>query len=258
MARAARQKAESGFYHIMLRGAGKQCLFEDDADRCEFLRLMGMSARKTGVDILAWCLMDNHVHIVISDPADAMSECLHALAGTYAAYFNGRTAHVGHVFQDRFKSKPIEDAAYLLEAVRYVHNNPAEAGVCAAMDYRWSSYREYLGRTSCGATPEGPFADTSLILDMLGGIEKFVSFHEKEAAPDARRYSEPGRTRMSDDAALETARKELGSDALQTLKQLGSDERRPLLRRLHAAGLSIRQIERVTGIGRWSVERALG
>ena len=258
MARTARQKAESGFYHIMLRGAGKQCLFEDDADRREFLRLMGMSAERTGVDILAWCLMDNHIHIVISNHADAMSECLHALAGAYASYFNGRTAHVGHVFQDRFKSKPIEDDAYLLEAVRYVHNNPVEAGVCAAMDYQWSSYHEYLGKTSRAVTPGGALADTALILDMLGGVEKFVLFHEEGTTSSTTRYREPGRTRMSDDAALETARKELGPDALQTLKQLGSEERRPLLRRLHVAGLSIRQIERVTGIGRWSVERALG
>lgn len=254
MARMARQKAKSGFYHVMLRGAGKQCLFDDDDDRLEFLRLMTTSTEKTGVEVLAWCLMDNHIHMIISDGNDAMSKCLHSLAGAYAMHFNGRTAHVGPVFQGRFKSKPIENDAYLLEAVRYVHNNPAEAGICAPSDYQWSSYHEYAGSSSCDSPPKGPFASTTLILEMLGGTENFAAFHTEGGA---RRYKEPGRTRMKDDTALETAQRELGPDALQTIKQLGRHERRPLLQRLHDAGLSIQQIERVTGIGRWSVERAL-
>lgn len=258
MARTARQRSESGYYHVMLRGAGKQCLFEGDADRLEFLRLMDDRTGQAGIDVLAWCLMDNHIHMVIFGDGDSMSSCLHALAGSYAMYFNGRTAHVGPVFQGRFKSKPIENEAYLLEAVRYVHNNPAEAGICAAPDYPWSSYQQYVGRTESHGAAGRPRTNTQPILEILGGVEKFVSFHAEESAEGRRRYRAPGTARMSDEDAQAAAQTELGAETLQTLKQLGREERRPLLRRLHQAGLSIRQIERVTGIGRWSVERALG
>ena len=128
----------------MLRGCGKQCLFEDDADRIKFLEILSSNTEKYRVSVLAWCLMDNHIHLVLSDRQDDLSPCLKAIAGHYAMYFNSRTAHVGHVFQDRFKSKPIETDGYLLQAIRYVHRNPEKAGIAAAEDYPWSSYAEYL------------------------------------------------------------------------------------------------------------------
>ena len=114
--RAARRVSESGYYHVILRGDGKRRIFEDDDDRREFLKLLSEQVVSRGVDIVAWCLMDNHVHLVVQDSSSCLSIAIGSLAMRYAQRFNMRTGHVGHVFQERFKSSPIESDAYLLEA----------------------------------------------------------------------------------------------------------------------------------------------
>lgn len=252
MARAARQKSESGIYHVMLRGCGKQCLFEDDADRIKFLEILSSNTEKYRVSVLAWCLMDNHIHLVLSDRQDDLSPCLKAIAGHYAMYFNSRTAHVGHVFQDRFKSKPIETDEYLLQAVRYAHRNPEKAGIAAAEDCPWSSYAEYL---SLGSS-EIHVTDTSPVLGMMGGTDAFAKFHSEAVKADSYRFG--NRQRLNDQEAQELALKSLGGEVLNSIKTLSKSQRAEPLRALYSIGLSVRQIERVTGIGRWSIERALG
>lgn len=252
MARTARQKSESGIYHVMLRGCGKQCLFEDDANRIKFLEILSSNTEKYRVSVLAWCLMDNHIHLVLSDRQDDLSPCLKAIAGHYAMYFNSRTAHVGHVFQDRFKSKPIETDGYLLQAVRYVHRNPEKAGIAAAEDYPWSSYAEYL---SLGSS-EIHVTDTSPVLGMMGGTDAFAKFHSEAVKADSYRFG--NRQRLNDQEAQELALKSLGGEVLNSIKTLSKSQRAEPLRALYSIGLSVRQIERVTGIGRWSIERALG
>ena len=139
MPRLPRRVAKSGFYHVVLYANGRQNLFEDDADRLAFLDMFVAAARNHGASILAWCLMANHVHLLLEDPGDCLSELMRSLATRYAQRFNRRGGHVGHVFQGRFYSSPVEGESYLLEAMRYIHNNPAKAGVCAAEDYPWSS-----------------------------------------------------------------------------------------------------------------------
>lgn len=252
MARAARQRSESGIYHVMLRGCGKQCLFEDDADRIKFLEILSSNTEKYGVSVLGWCLMDNHIHLVLSDGQEALSHCLKAIAGHYAMYFNSRTAHVGHVFQDRFKSKPIEADGYLLQAVRYVHRNPEKAGIAATEDYPWSSYSEYMSLESS----EAHVTDTSPVLGMLGGADAFAKFHNETAETDSYRFE--NRQRLNDQEAQQLALKSLGGETLNSIKALSKSQRAEPLRALYDIGLSVRQIERVTGIGRWSIERALG
>ena len=157
MARQSRAVSESGYYHVMLRGTGKRRLFEDDLDRRAFLRFASTATERYGVTVIAWCLMDNHVHLILLDQTHGLSGAMASLCTSYAKYVNERTGSVGHVFENRFKSKPIEDDSYLLVAVRYVHCNPAKAGICDAANYQWSSYHEYV-------SPNGsdqPLADTS-------------------------------------------------------------------------------------------------
>lgn len=135
MARPARAASESGYYHVVLRGNGKQLLFEDDIDRHAFVDMAAEQLAKRGIDVIAWCLMDNHVHLLLRDVDMQLSGAMHALATKYAQYFNRRNGHSGHVFQGRFGSFPVNDDAYMLEAVRYIHDNPAKAGVSAASEY---------------------------------------------------------------------------------------------------------------------------
>lgn len=261
MPRLPRRVAESGFYHVVLYANGRQNLFEEDADRLAFLDMFVEAARKHGVSILAWCLMANHIHLLLEDPDDCLSELMRSLATRYAQRFNRRGGHAGHVFRGRFYSSPVEGEAYLLEAMRYIHNNPAKAGICAAEDYPWSSYHEYAGtpdradtgRTGTGRTGAPDRTDTGLLLEMLGGREAFVRF---SSSSERVRYRPPARPRLADAAAEEVAREVLGPLTASELKGQEQARRNALLCELREAGLSVRQVERLTGIGRGTITRA--
>ena len=244
MPRAPRAIAESGFYHVILRGNGKQIIFEDDADRRVFLELLARRAGDAGIRVLAWCLMDNHVHMVLEDPEQGLSEMMQRLSGDYAQRFNRKSGRVGHVFESRFKSCAIESDAYLLQAIRYVHDNPENAGICSATEYPWSSYHEYVGL--------GEISDTSLALDMLGGIEGFVAFSHPE---QRRTYRFDRRARVPDEEVSKVARLALGDLPAHEVKALPKTERDQRLLDLREVGLSVKQIERLTGIGTCTISR---
>lgn len=245
MPRVARQIADSGFYHVTCRGNGRQLLFEDDEDRRHYVALLENKARSHEVAVLAWCLMDNHVHLLLDDQKNEVSHMMHGLTTAYAQYFNSKTGHVGAVFQGRFTGVPITDDRQLLQAVRYIHENPAKANVAAVDRYRWSSYQEYL--------TGGGIVSRELILDMVGGSKGFRELFQDERY--AYYYVRASR-RVADDEALSAARCALEGRQPSDIKALCREDRDEALRRLRKTGLTVKQIERLTGIGKSSITRA--
>lgn len=246
MPRTSRAISPSGYYHVMLRRAGRQILFEDDGDRNAFLSTASSVFNEEQIDVIAWCLMDNHVHLVLLDAMDNLSHAMQRIALRYAQHLNRRSGHIGHVFQDRFLSKPLATDAYLLEAVRYTHNNPVEAHLCAACDYPWSSYAEY-------AFGKHGLAATEVILEMVGGPEGFKRFIAEKPGVEA---AEILRFASSSDELIRRAELVIGPD-VEKISELPKVVRDEKIRELGKAGFSIRQIERLTGIGRNTVARAL-
>lgn len=244
--RGPREKSEHGFYHVVMRGSGRQILFEDDAARCRFLELLSHGLEKCKVKLLAWCLMSNHVHLLVCDEEEGLSNLLHDLQTSFAIYFNHTSGHVGHVFQGRFSSVAICSDEQLLQAVRYIHDNPVRSGLSPRDEYPWSSYHEYAPGPASLISPE-------LILDMVGGRERFSKFSE-EGGSDG--YVFRCGVRYDDEDAMLVARRALGSVAPTALKALVPSMRDPLLQQLRDAGLTVRQIERVTGIGRSTISHA--
>ena len=244
MPRGPRRVSSSGYHHVTLRGDGRQTLFENDGDRRAFLDMLDRQLARHGLQLIAWCLMGNHVHLLLLDEGGHLSEAMHDLMTSYALRFNRRTGHVGHVFEGRFGSEPVESEAYLLEVVRYIHDNPVRAGLGARGEYPWSSYREYVG--AAGRT------DTGLVLEMVGGVDRFVEFSEERGAP----YRFARRRRVPDDDASEVARSALEGVEPAAVRGLPRDERNRRLRALRSTGLSVRQVERLTGIGRWTITEA--
>ena len=149
MARRPRAHAESGFYHVILKGSGSQIIFEDDSDRRSFLSYLDTYRRAFDVRIIAWCLMSNHVHLIISDEADALSDFMHSLTSAYACKFNRRHQRTGPLFNGRFHSVAITSEGQLLNAVRYVHDNPVKGGICPAP----VSYTHLLDQALRGLDP---------------------------------------------------------------------------------------------------------
>ena len=249
MPRKPRERAASGYYHVTVRGNGQQTLFEDDSDREAFVAMARDAFGKTSARVVAWCLMGNHAHLLIDDSEDELSQAMGSLCGRFAMRYNHRNGHVGHVFQGRFGSVPIIDDAQLLAAIRYVHDNPVRAGMCTGPgEYRWSSYHEYAGE------PGPVLSDTTVVLDMLGGPEGFMSFM---AQSNPGNYRPSLGHRPTDEEAARFARELL--DGVSPAEVMGFDKARrdEALRILHDAGLSLRQIQRMTGIGMFIINKAV-
>lgn len=151
--RTARSRSETDIYHVMARGNGKQEIFIDRLDHQYFLKLLRERKADHGSALYAYCLMGNHYHLLIKE--SRLSEFCKHLNQTYAHYFNAKHETVGHVFQGRYKSYPVEDVDYLLCVLRYIHNNPVKAKMVERPGaYPWSSHRDYLqGR---GLADTGP------------------------------------------------------------------------------------------------------
>lgn len=242
----------TGFYHVCARGVGKQLIFEGDEDRWEFLELMRECCLEAGVTVIAWCLMGNHVHLVLADYEDAMSAAMHRLLLTYARRFNKRTGRTGHLFQNRFDRRSLDTDRYLMAAIRYVHANPQEAGIALIERYPWSSFAEYL-RAYDNDTTRG-FSDPSCVLELFGSAEGFIAY--SLSTPDG---SEPALCDMKETewerhAFADKMAKSLGVP-LCGVKAAPPARRDTVIVGLHDAGFTVRQIERYTGIGKSTVSR---
>ena len=112
MPRSARKKSESGIYHIMLRGINKQQIFEDKEDSERFLETLYKYKKQCEYEIYAYCLMGNHLHILLKEGKEDLTLMLKRIAGSYVYWYNWKYHRSGHLFQDRFKSEPVEDNAY--------------------------------------------------------------------------------------------------------------------------------------------------
>lgn len=193
--------------------------------------------------------MRNHVHLLLKGELKAISKFMQRLSTSYSMFFNRRHEHVGHLLQSRFDSKPVETDEHFLMALCYIHQNPIRAGESPGFEYRWSSYKEYL-RLSRLKLCEIDFA-----LEMLGGAEAFERFHENnQDASNA--IHERKRPRISDKDALEIIRRQIYPDNELSIASLPKDERNNRIRSLREAGLTVKQIERFTGIGRNIIQRA--
>ena len=153
MTRQPRLSSQSGIYHVMLRGVNRQQIFEDDDDYRKFIMILhDMTSPKDELKrplpprcaFYTYCLMPNHVHLLIQEKEEKLSKTVKQIASRYAMYYNNKYEHFGHLFQDRFKSEPVESYSYFLTLIRYIHRNPVAGRLCQRVeDYDWSSWAEY-------------------------------------------------------------------------------------------------------------------
>jgi len=147
MSRSIRIEFPDALYHVTARGDRREDIFEDDQDRHSFLSTLEQVITQFNWICYAWCLMDNHYHLLIQTPDGNLSKGMRQLNGVYTQSSNRRHRRVGHLFQGRFKAILVDSDAYLLELARYVVLNPVRAGmVTNPVDWPWSSYRASLGQ----------------------------------------------------------------------------------------------------------------
>ena len=146
------------------RGNARQAIVLDDVDRAAFVGLLGRVVERFGLRLYAFCLMDNHYHLLVETPKANLSRAMRQLNGVATQAFNRRHRRVGHLFQGRYKAFLVERESHLLELVRYVVLNPVRAKACASPEeWRWSSYR-----ASAGLEPAPSFLDVDWILAQFG------------------------------------------------------------------------------------------
>lgn len=249
MPHAGRQKSASGYYHVVPKGLSDQILFENDGDRADYLSDLAEAKHTFGFVLHAYCLMSNHVHLVVEDPEDNLSAAMKYVHERYAMSHSANVGRKGGVFAKPFWSEPIESDSYLLCAVRYVHANPAAAGICAASAYEWSSARQYLGK--CDG-----IADTSTVLDMLGGVRGFIEFSRQSNATADPFPGSKLRRHLSDADYLRIALGIVG-ERIHTLKEYPATERAAAVQTLSERGFPSSVIMRITGLGRGEVARYL-
>lgn len=149
MPRELRIHYEDAFYHVMLRGNCRERIFFCDEDRVYFLKLLYEGASKYKSLIHSFCLMDNHVHLLMQVTSIPLAKTMHNLSFRFASYINTKKDRVGHLFQGRYKSILVENEEYLLELIRYIHLNPIKARVVNRLnEYKWSSHNAYINQAS--------------------------------------------------------------------------------------------------------------
>jgi putative transposase len=157
MARKARAEVEGGLYHVITRGNNRRQIFNSPADYEKFLSLLAVQKIKLPFFLYAYCLMSNHVHLLIERQASAVGRIMHRLLTGYAQYYNRRYRRVGHLLQGRHKAILCQSDRYLSELVRYIHLNPVRARmVNQPEDYEYSSHRAYLGIEPTGMVDIDP------------------------------------------------------------------------------------------------------
>lgn len=187
MARPLRIEFPGAIYHVTARGNARAPIFLDDEDRQLFLSVLAECVKRFDWLCHAYCLMDNHYHLLIETPEGNLSFGMRQLNGIYTQRFNRRHGRVGHVFQGRFKAILIERESYLLELCRYVVLNPLRAGMVQDVaQHAWSSYPAMIG-----ASPAPPWLYTDWLLSQFGSdradarrrYAKFVSEGMGAASP---------------------------------------------------------------------------
>lgn len=176
MARKARIPSSSGYYHVMMRGNNRENIFKDEIQKLEFLKLLKQQCCEKNIEITAWCLMNNHVHLVLKADIILMSAALQRINTTFAMHYNFWNNRIGHVFQGRFNSKNIETDKYLLGVIRYVHNNPCKANLVELpSEYKWSSYHEFLSQPKLINESQKRF----VMSYFSGSNERYIVFHKE-------------------------------------------------------------------------------
>jgi putative transposase len=147
MGRPLRIEYPGAFYHVTSRGNEQKDVFKSQRDREKFLEYLASATERYGAAIHAYCLMNNHYHLLLETPGGNLSQIMRHINGAYTNYFNVKRKRSGHLFQGRYKAILVEANSYGTELSRYIHLNPVRAGMVARPEeYRWSSLRSYIGQ----------------------------------------------------------------------------------------------------------------
>ena len=265
MPRQRRKLGESKTYHVMVRGNERKNLFIDDEDKVRFIDTLYEKNKDKKYEILAYCIMDNHVHLLINEGSEEISRIMKRINVSYAYYFNKKYKRVGHLFQDRFKSEVIDSDSYLLSAARYIHRNPVKAAITTEVSqYKWSSYNSYIEEN----TYLNGLIHKAGILELFSkdsrrAIELFIEYTNRDSEEQFIEYKEEEpveeKTILCEKEAKAVVQAYLddkGLDLPSLKNRACTDQRNELIRNLKThSNLSIRELAFILGLDRNIIQR---
>ncbi len=254
--RQPRKRSYSHVYHCMLRGVNKQDIFFEEKDYLKFQEMIKKTQEKYLYSLYAYVLMPNHIHLEIKDENEKLSQIIHCMATGYANYFNKKYQRVGHVFENRFVSKNVESSKYLLNLVRYIHQNPLKAGISPMENYKWSSYLEYF-------SDKKKIVESQEVLSIFLEEKRkgsFLEFNQKilkfKSSTEFLEYEM--KNRMTDEEVIYFIKKKLGLRNIQEIQNYNVEHRNALIGIIgKMEGTTRKQIARVTGIALSVIDKAL-
>jgi putative transposase len=247
--RRPRERCDSGVYHIVLRGINRQDIFYDVDDYQRFLDTLTQMKTDNQFLVYGYCLMSNHVHMIICEQADSISRTMSRIGTSYAWWYNRKYDRSGHVFQGRYGSECVEDDQYLLTVIRYIHNNPVKAHIIKEAEaYQWSSIHAYISGRDC----QVGLTETGLVLSIIRdnqehAILAFREFMKQENEDQC--LDEPMKLRKPDGEVKADIERLMKGKSIARLQGMERPIRNKILRKTKAIdGISLRQIARVTGL----------
>ena len=250
-----RKRSMTRVYHVMLRGNDRQDIFYDNQDYMKFLKLIKITKEKYQCEIYEYCLMANHVHMIIFDCKDVLSKAIQSLAISYSLYFAKKYKKEGHLFQGRFLSKSVETRKYLFTLCRYIHQNPLKANIARTEEYKWSSYNEFLF--------DSKIINPNPILSMFGQTKKearknFIIYHNRKVNLINEEVEYEFAYRLTDEQVKEKIQQILKIENVRVFHTYDKNTRNEKLKELKIIrGTSKAQIARVLGINKKIVERGM-
>lgn len=244
MPRSAREKSSTAIYHVVLRGINRQRIFEDEQDHQRYLDTIKTYKETSGYTLYAYCLMSNHIHLLMQAGKEDLGNAFRRIGASYVYWYNWKYGRSGHLFQDRYRSEAVENDRYFLTALRYIHQNPLKAGIVSdPQAYPWSSYSEYTGKAA--------LCDTGFALALFSSEPKeALALWEKfnQQISDESCLEHDAGARRSDPEAAELMRSITGLQGPGELQNMAKQQRNALIRQLRQRGLSLRQLENLTGL----------
>ena len=247
MARGQRVKSVSGIYHIMMRGNNKQQVFFDTEDYFKFLSVLGICKGICGFKIYAYCLMDNHIHLLIQEGDEPIAKVFKRVGVRFVGWYNAKYKRCGNLFQGRFKSIPVNDDEYFITVLRYIHQNPVKAGIVKkCSEYSFSSYNAYFNND--------PLVDTNFAMSLMS-ISQFEELHNEPVKDSRLEKLEQDTVRLTLEEATSAFEECTHCKNQKEFQKMPNDMQIAYINMLKKRNLSIRQICDLTGVSMHNVRK---
>ena len=253
MPRKPRIFSPTGIYHIILRSNNQHIIFEEDTDYQKLLYILSDCKRTYDIDIYAYCLMDNHIHLLIHSSEEQLASFFQSLGTRFVRWYNTKYSRSGHLFQDRYYSIPVTGDQQYLSTLTYIHNNPVKSSLCRfPSEYRWSSYNAFYGQ-------KNPLVDTSFSFEIAGSKDLLHKYFAVNSSPFDEGQVKPAlekrRRYIPDNSALIIFKEVTNLSSTSEAVNLPRSLRNRYIGILREKGLTKKQVARLMDVSISTIKR---